>query len=87
MKTKDEIVKWIDMMLSFHPNVEDANFFKSIKHYLTTDTTRLDKLEKDVKHLKSTMKYLLDALTAESDEEIQAIERELDNNINMKGDK
>lgn len=26
MKTKDEIVKWIDMMLSFHPNVEDANF-------------------------------------------------------------
>ena len=50
MKTKDEIVKWIDMMLSFHPNVEDANFFKSIKHYLTTDTTRLDKLEKDVKH-------------------------------------
>ena len=40
-----------------------------------------------MKHLKSTMKYLLDALTAESDEEIQAIERELDNNINMKGDK
>ncbi len=38
MKTKQEIIEWVDLMLSFHPNVEDANFFNSIKAYLSVNT-------------------------------------------------
>ena len=34
MKTPEEIIRWCDMMLNRHPNVEDTNFFNSIKNYM-----------------------------------------------------
>ena len=34
MKTPEEITRWCDMMLKHHPNIEDTNFFNSIKNYM-----------------------------------------------------
>lgn len=34
MKTPEEITIWCDMMLNRHPNIEDTNFFNSIKDYM-----------------------------------------------------
>lgn len=34
MKTPEEITRWCDMMLNRHPNIEDTNFFNSIKDYM-----------------------------------------------------
>ena len=34
MKTPEEIIIWCDMMLDRHPNIEDTNFFNSIKDYM-----------------------------------------------------
>lgn len=34
MKTPEEITRWCDMMLKLHPNIEDTNFFNSIKDYM-----------------------------------------------------
>lgn len=34
MKTPEEIARWCDTMLNRHPNIEDTNFFNSIKDYM-----------------------------------------------------
>ena len=34
MKAPEEITLWCDMMLNHHPNIEDTNFFNSIKDYM-----------------------------------------------------
>lgn len=34
MKTPEQITRWCDMMLKRHPNIEDTNFFNSIKDYM-----------------------------------------------------
>ena len=41
-KTPEEVIKWCNMMLNLHPNVEDANFFKSIKWYMQSEILRTD---------------------------------------------
>ena len=41
-KTPEEVIKWCNMMLNLQPNVEDANFFKSIKWYMQSEIWRTD---------------------------------------------
>lgn len=42
MKTPEQIIKWCDMMLTRRPNVEDQNFFNSIKYYMQAEIDRVD---------------------------------------------
>ena len=42
MKTPEQIIEWCDMMLTRRPNVEDQNFFNSIKYYMQTEIDRVD---------------------------------------------
>jgi len=30
MKSPEDIIRWCEMILKLHPNVEDANYFRSI---------------------------------------------------------
>lgn len=41
MKTPLEIIKWCDMMIGRHPNVEDLNYFNSIK-VITESKIKMD---------------------------------------------
>ena len=50
MKSKQEIIEWCDMMLSFRPNVEDTNFFNAIKEHLKNDTLlEVESIRKELK--------------------------------------
>lgn len=50
MKSKQEIIRWVDMMLSFHPNAEDSNFFNDIKEHLKNDTLlEVESIRKELK--------------------------------------
>ena len=47
MKTSEEITRWCDMMLKRHPNIEDANFFNSIKNYMKEQRPQAEWIEKE----------------------------------------
>lgn len=42
MKTKEQCIKWCELMLGYHPNTEDKNFLNSIIHHLDTESLITD---------------------------------------------